>query len=351
MILPPRAALSLARQNGSRVEIRGEAIAETASRPVQSLRLLLDGKAIPGAAGQYAVKPGRPAVNTWEIELPPGPHEFKLLVKDEEGAAVSDPLRVVGPRSTSAQPTLYRLCVGVSQYRNRAYNLESAARDAIDLYAALERHCVGPGNRFGRATEQLLTDAEATREAVLAAIASIRKAAKPGDLVVFQFAGHGVRQESDYFLMTTEADPTASLVGRAVSGSDLRDAFVSTECPILLLLDACHSAAGAQALLPVTNNLTRHLADESAGVTVMAAAMAHEKASGTERNGYFTAALLKGLAVGPDAFDPYDHVLYTHHVYSVVFSEVRRASKGRQNPSLTSPWTMSPLGLREVAPP
>jgi hypothetical protein len=118
---------------------------------------------------------------------------------------------------------------------------------------------------------------------------------------------------------------------------------------VLLVLDACHSAAGAGAILPATADLTRDLADETAGVTVMAAAMAHEKASGTEANGYFTSGLLKGLAVGPEAFDPYDHVLYTHHVFSVVFSEVRRASKGKQNPCLTSPWTMSPLGLREVA--
>lgn len=350
-LLPPRAALLLVKQSGTSVQVRGEATAESSERPIQSLRLLLDGKAIPGTTGQYTVKPGQPAATTWEIDLPPGPHEFKLLAKDGEGAAVSEPLRVVGPRSAAQQPTLHRLCVGVGQYRNRAYNLDSAARDAVDLYAALERHCVGPGNRFGRVAGQLLTDAEATRENVLSAMTAIRKAAKPGDLVVFQFAGHGVRQESQYYLMTTEADPSLPLGGKSISGKDLRDAFVSMECPILLLLDACHSAAGAQALLPVTNDLTRHLADESAGVTVMAAAMAHEKASGTERNGFFTAALLKGLAVSPEAFDPFDHVLYTHHVYSVVFSEVRRASKGRQNPCLTSPWTMSPLGLREASTP
>jgi WD40 repeat protein len=350
-ILPPRAALTLVKQTETKVQVRGEATAESPKRPVKSMRLLLDGKAIPGAAGLYAVKPGQSAATTWDIELPPGPHELKLLAKDDDGAAVSEPLRVVGPKSVASQPTLHRLCVGVGEYRNRAYNLDSAGKDAIDLYAALERHCVGPGNRFGKATGKLLTNKDATREAVLVAITSIRKAAKPGDLVVFQFAGHGVRQESEYFLMTTEADPSTTLIGKAVSGQDLRDAFVSTECPILLLLDACHSAAGAQALLPVTNDLTRQLADESAGVTVMAAAMAHEKASGTERNGYFTAALLKGLAVEPDAFDPYDHILYTHHVYSVVFSEVRRASRGRQNPCLTTPWTMSPLGLRESSPP
>ncbi len=166
---------------------------------------------------------------------------------------------------------------------------------------------------------------------------------------MIQFAGHGVKQGNEYYLMSVESDPSKSLAGAAVSGTELRKHLAQVECPVLLVLDACHSAAGARAMLPATADLTRDLADETAGVTVMAAAMSHEKASGTETNGYFTAGLLKGLAVGPESFDPYDHVLYTHHVFSVVFSEVRRASKGKQNPCLTSPWTMSPLGLREVA--
>lgn len=347
-LLPPRAVLKLEKQAGARVQVRGVGTPPSAEKPVKSLRLLLDGKALSGTAGTYTVDPGKPAEKSWEIEIPPGTHELKLLVKGDDGAAVSDPLLVRGPKSPGSQPTLHRLCVGVGEYQNSAYNLASAAKDAVDLYRALEQLCVGPENRFGRAAGQLLVDKQATSAAILKAIDKIRAEAKPGDLAVIQFAGHGVLQGSEYYLMSVESDPTKSLAGAAVSGADLRKHLSAIECPVLLVLDACHSAAGAGALLPATADITRNLTDESAGVTVMAAAMAHEKASGSETNGFFTAALLKGLSVGPEAFDPYDHVLYTHHVFSVVFSEVRRTSKGRQNPCLTSPWTMSPLGLREA---
>ena len=66
-------------------------------------------------------------------------------------------------------------------------------------------------------------------------------------------------------------------------------------------------------------------------------------------NGYFAAAFLKALEVGQGVpYAPHDHALYTHHIYAVVFSEVRRATNGRQNPFLNMPWTVPPLALRAV---
>lgn len=121
------------------------------------------------------------------------------------------------------------------------------------------------------------------------------------------------------------------------------------ECPVLLILDACHSAAAVQSFRPATDDLTRAMTDDSVGVTVLSAAMSHETAGATAENGYFTAGLLKGLAAGTGVpYDPYEKQMYVHHLYSVAFSEVRRATGGKQNPFLNMPWTMSPLVVREV---
>ena len=118
---------------------------------------------------------------------------------------------------------------------------------------------------------------------------------------------------------------------------------------MLLVLDSCHSASGVRAFRPATDDLTRSLTDDSTGVSVLAAAMSHEVASATAENGYFTAAFLKALQLGQGVpFDPHEHILYTHHIYSVVFSEVRKASNGKQNPFLNMPWTVPPLALRDV---
>lgn len=348
-ILPPTCVLEKIEQAGNRVQVRAVAVSNLEGKPVVSMRLLLDGRPLAGGQGQRTVSEGEKAEAIWEIDVPAGSHELKLLARNEDNSAVSAPLVVTGQKSASQQPVLYRLCVGINEYQLSALNLGSAAKDATDVFAALERNCVGTQNRFGTAQGEILINSQATRSSVLQAIDNIRAAAKPGDLVVFLFAGHGVKQENEFYLMTHEADPSTSLKGNSLSGEDLRQALSEMECPVLLIMDACHSARGVKAFRPATDDLTRSLTDDSAGVTVLAAAMAHEVASATEENGYFTAALLKALQLETGVpFDHNEHVLYTHHIYSVVFSEVRKATNGKQNPFLNMPWTVPPLVLREV---
>lgn len=348
-ILPPKSELELVAVKGNRAEVRGKATPSAKDKPIISLRLLLDGRPLAGGVGQKSLQTGEKSEATWEIDIPAGSHELKLLARNADSSAVSAPLMVTGPKSESSQPVLHRLCVGINEYQISAFNLSSAAKDATDVFAALEQHCVGPQNRFGSVKGTVLTNQQATRAGVLKAIGDIRKAAKPGDLVVFLFAGHGIKQQEEFYLMTHEADPSDSLAGKSLSGADLRQALADMECPVLLIMDACHSASGVKAFRPATDDLTRSLTDDTAGVTVMAAAMAHEVATATQENGHFTAAFLKALQLGQGVpFDPYEHVLYTHHIYSVVFSEVRKATNGKQNPFLNMPWTVPPLAIRDV---
>ena len=348
-ILPPNCELKLIKQSGTRLQLHASAVSSAKNKPIVAMSLLLDGRRLAGGVGQLKVAEGQPAETTWEIDLPAGSHELKLLVRTDDSSDVSEPLILRGPKSNSQQPVLHRLCVGINEYQLPALNLGSAAKDASDVFASLKENCVGPDNRFGAAKGVLLTNQQATRTAVLKAIDEIRRSAKPGDLVVILFAGHGIKQQDEFYLMTHEADPSEDLNGKSLSGADLRTALSEMECPVLLIMDACHSARGVKAFRPATDDLTRSLTDDTAGVTVLAAAMSHEVASATEENGHFTAAFLKALRLGKGVpYDPYDHVLYTHHVYSVVFSEVRKATSGKQNPFLNMPWTVPPLVLRDV---
>jgi WD40 repeat protein len=348
-ILPARCELELIKQSAGHIQVRATANAGAEGKPVVAMRLLLDGRPLAGGKGQTSVAAGAKAEATWELEIPAGSHELKLLARDENSSVVSNPLIVKGPKSAGSQPVLYRLCVGVDQYALSALNLQSAVKDATDVHSALEQYCVGTENRFGTSRGALLTNQQATRQNVLTAITQIRKLAKPGDLVVFLFAGHGVKQQEEFYLMTHEADPSQSLQGKSLSGADLRQSLSEIECPVLLVLDACHSASSIKAFRPATDELTRSLTDVSAGVTVLAAAMSHEVASATNENGYFTSAFLKALKLeGGIPYDPYENVLYMHHVYSVIFSEVRKATNGKQNPFLSMPWTVPPLAIRDV---
>jgi len=348
-VLPPTATLQVLDQQGGKVRVKAAAVAAPKGKPVVALRLMLDGRPLGSGRGVLEVAPGKPAVAEWDVDVPGGGHELRLLARSADGLAVSDPVKVRGPKDPASQPTLHRVCIGVDDYDQAALKLTSAAKDAKDVFAAMEQNCVGPENRFGAAAGTLLLNKDATRAAALAALAEARKKSKPGDLLLIFFAGHGVRHGEEYYLLTREADTTASLKEKSLSGEDLRQALADVECPVLLLLDACHSARAVKAFKPATEAATRDLTSDAIGVTVLAAAMAHEVADADRENGYFTAGLLKALRGGEGVpFDPYDRGVYVHHVYSVVYAEVRQASNGKQNPFLNMPTTMPPVTLREV---
>ena len=349
-ILPPSAKLEMVEQRGTAVKVKASATTGSKEKPVTAMRVLLDGRPLPAGKGVWAPAVGKAAEDVFELEVPPGLHELKVLARSDDGSTVSDPLAVRGPKTAGSQPTLYRVCVGVNDYDDAGLKLSAATKDARAMFAALEKNCVGSDNRFGTAKGELILNKDATRDAVLKALGDVRKAAKPGDLVVLFFAGHGVKQGDSFYLLTREVDVTKDIKGQSLSGDDLRKSLTDVECPVLLLLDACHSAAGVKAFRPATDDLTRSLTDDSVGVTVMSASMAHETAGETKENGFFTAGLLKGLQAGAGVpFDPYEHQMYVHHLYSVAFSEVRKATGGRQNPFLNMPWTVPPLAVREVS--
>lgn len=349
-ILPPSAKLELVELRGATAKVKATASSGAKDKPVTAMRVLLDGRPLPAGKGVWTPVAGKPAEEVFEIEVPPGLHELKALVRNEDGSTVSDPLPVRGPKTAGSQPTIYRVCVGVNEYDDAGLKLGSAAKDAADMFAALEKYCVGNDNRFGSAKGELVLNKDATRDRVLKALADARKSAKPGDLLVVFFAGHGVKQGDSYYLLTREADPSKDLKGKSLSGDDLRKGLSEVECPVLLLLDACHSAASVKTFRPATDDLTRSLTDDTVGVTVMSAAMSHETAGATAENGFFTAGLLKGLQAGEGVpFDPYERQLYVHHLYSVAFSEVRKATNGKQNPFLNLPWTVPPMPVREIS--
>jgi len=280
--------------------------------------------------------------------VPPGPHELKVLARSDDGEAVSEPLAVRGPKASGPQPTLYRVCVGVRTYDDKDLNLGVAAKDARDVFDGLAKHCVGPDNLFGAAKGELLLDKDASLPRVRKALEDARKAARPNDLVVVFFAGHGVKDDTGFYLLTKEADVN-NLKGTSLSGGELQKLLRGSEGAVLLLLDACHSSSAAQSFRPATDDVARALTDEVVGVTVMSAAMSSEVAGGSAVNGHFTAGLVQGLKAGADGpFDKWKRQMLVNHLYDVAYSEVTRVTNGKQNPFLNIPWTMRPVAIRDV---
>ena len=134
------------------------------------------------------------------------------------------------------------LSVGVEQYDDeRISSLKYAVADARSIAAAFRASGVKPEN------VALLTNAESesasrpTRIALITNLQRIRDRARPGDKVIFFFAGHGVEENGGQYLLTvdTRRDMMAEtalpieLVERALQGLQARE--------LLCIIDACRN--------------------------------------------------------------------------------------------------------------
>ena len=148
-----------------------------------------------------------------------------------------------GLAGAEARAATYAVVVGIDDYAN-FNDLDGAVNDAEDIAAALERR---------GADVELITDARATRSAIVGALRAQIAKARAGDAVVFTYAGHGL--QLDEALVGDEADGRDEnfvLHGFAESGPGaaerLRDNDISmlfgTAPPgvsVLFVADSCHS--------------------------------------------------------------------------------------------------------------
>ncbi len=332
-----------------------------AEQPIKSLRLLVDGRPLPDRQAYVSFPEGKEQAQhqaTWTVELPPGKHKLSVLARSRDDTpSVSNALTVTCPLPPAARPVLHHVAVGVSKYKNPKLDLQFAKADAEQLAGTVAQSCRGPGKYYRDVQSQCLLDKEATCKAVLDAIAAVRKCAKANDLLVFSFAGHGVREEGEFFLLTHEADVTNAkmLQKTAVSGTALRAALADFPCQVLLMLDACHSGAlGAGALAgyrPASDEAARALADVDLRVAVMCAALGHEEALEQKGNGLFTKAVLRALQHDPYCFfDRQTGEMNVYHLQAFVSQEVARDSDYKQTPYLKMPLASPPFVITQFAP-
>jgi WD40 repeat protein len=345
-LLPPQATLAIIDdKNLPKVKLKATAQAAAKGQPVTSLQLRVDGRPLPEGQGVIDLKAGQEKAEAeWEVELPPGEHELKVQAHSRDVAGFSPAVPISVPVAASDQPTLHLIAVGINDYRG-SLHLNCAVDDARGLVTAFPRCCAGKSNLFGEAKVKPLLDKAATRQAILDALKASHQAVKPGDLLVFSFAGHGIKQGKKFYLLTHDTDPE-NVAGTGLSGEDLRAALVDMPCQVLLLLDACHSAAGVRAFI---DEAARGLTDDSCGVAVLCAAMGHEEAQEKEGHGLFTKAVLDALAQSNGVpFNPRNRRQYVHHLGAFVLDYVQEESKDTQHPFLTMPFVTESFPIRQL---
>jgi uncharacterized caspase-like protein len=125
-----------------------------------------------------------------------------------------------------------------------------------------------------------------------------------GATVVFYFSGHGVSVDEELRLTVPETDP-ARLIETTLAIAELRNFFLEHHVGhLVLILDCCHSGAGADDFGVAVRSLARLkglFAPDRENVTILAACSADESAWEVDGKGIFTDALVRAITTQSSA--------------------------------------------------
>lgn len=296
------------------------------------------------------------------VPLSAGRNKIELSVVDDRGLESLRRVVETNRAGPARPPRLFLLAVGVANYGG-GMDLEYSAKDARDLAAAL-----AASKRFAKVQAVTLTDAEATREAILGARALLATSEVDDEVVIF-FAGHGLRDGDAYYFGTADVE-FAKPSSRGLRFEEIEDLLDGVPARHrLVLIDTCFSgeleeapqlaqgqaleggvrvravrgvkAVRSEARPALSTERLRDLFTDlrrGSGATVIAAAGGGEFALETKelRNGVFTAAILQGAkaAEGRPAADRNgDGRVSAGELRDHVVKVVREATRGLQNPT------------------
>jgi hypothetical protein len=264
-----------------------------AAVPVQGLAFAVNHEAMPDAVafrGTEAVSAERTVVFK--------PHVNYVRLRVRHTSASRIPL-VVRFRWQDAPETrtLRYLAVGVSTYRHHRdtdakakLNLRYAHSDAEAVAAALKR--TGAGLFGGVEGAPVLTNKDATRNAILRALKEVCAKAAEQDLLVLMLAGHGLREREQYYFLPHDYDPEQEVESTGLSWDALRRILEECRGQVVVLLDTCHSNSAV-----VSNLLRREDLRHRHGIAVLAACLSDQQAHEDPRwrHGTLTLAVLEAL--------------------------------------------------------
>ena len=222
-------------------------------------------------------------------------------------------------------PSLYAVMIGVNDYRDQNLRLNYPVKDAQNLGSVIEQSAhklLGEENvhmyyvHSDLSDENLFTTPE--REGIRRTLEDIGKKAKPEDVILIFFAGHGVMQgtEEKLFTFLTAEASTHNNIG--VSTKDLQS-WLSYNGPhkilankTILIFDACHSGQATEDFIALARNdddsrRIRQVEDlkDKSGMFILAASAPNQVAYELPQleQGMLTYSMLHTLKNNPEILD------------------------------------------------
>jgi len=301
------------------------------------------------------------------IELSDGKNTIELSVLNIRGVeSYKEKIQVTYQPQTKIKPDLYLVCIGVSEYMNKNFNLNYAAKDSRDLVNYFKN---AKQDYFNSIIVHSLNNETATTENIKALKEKLKNTRINDHVYVF-FSGHGVlNKELDYFLATHDLNfSNPSQNGLLYEDfENIMDGIPARQK--LVMVDACHSGeidkeevqvlesanhrefqeikmtrSGDQTITAKTIGLSnsfelmkQQFVDlrKSTGATVISAAggveFAYEGVDGL-RNGVFTHSVIQGLKEKKADLNG-DGIVYLSELQNYVSQTVIKLTNGKQQPT------------------
>ncbi|MBS1731604.1 MAG: caspase family protein [Bacteroidetes bacterium] len=287
--------------------------AEAADDVIDEIRLYQNGKLITTTARNLVVDNDKSAIQTktFNIVLNNGTNSLKAIaINSQRTESLPD---VIILNYTPSQQniaddniTLHLMVVGVNTYKNPKYNLNYAKADATSFKDEIEKNSTGI---FSSVKLHFLMDADAVKDNIESCFKTIAQEAKPQDVFIFYYAGHGIismnDKQKDFYIVPYDVlqlyGADDALAQKGISATEMQE--FSKNIPAqkqLFILDACQSAGALDAVA------MRGAAEEKAIAQLARSTGTHWlTASGSEQfaeefsqlgHGVFTYALLKALS-------------------------------------------------------
>lgn len=256
----------------------------------------------------------------YTISLLPGENIFRAIALNEQRTESNPDLMSVVFKQTDEKnldnntiyestvapvdknATVHLLVVGINKYDNKNMHLEYAFADASSFKEEIEKDVQ---QIVRKVDTYFITDDEADKATIAEAFDAIRNNAKPQDVFIFYYAGHGIIGTDKAFYLVPKdisdlKNVQTELETKGISAAQLQQYAIDIAAQKqVFILDACQSAGAFDNLVQAEAGQQRSIAllARSTGTHWMAASGSKQFANEFEALGHgaFTYILLEAL--------------------------------------------------------
>ena len=271
-----------------------------------------------------------------EVDVPNRDCTVMIFAQNEKGNSIPAAIRLIRENITEVDlPRLFAVVVGVGDYKDeKLLPLKMTVKDANDFANVLRSK---KGHPFTDVEVKLLCDQEATRGDIFEAMEWMGQEARPNDLCMFFFAGHGYRDERDRFFFMPYGGNTKRTY-ECFSATDFKEAAEKINSKFVVFADACYSAGLLEGnRSAAAEHFVEQLRRSKNGMLFYASSAGDTKSKEdpTWGNGAFTKALVE--AFNGAARKEGDEGLSTRTLDAYLYDAVRRTTDFKQTPVFMNP--------------